>query len=118
MVWKMQKSREIKLVTLKANLEAREKFLLAKGLPKERTCYDPIVRHLIAESRKIKRAIAAHNNAQESAAVRAEKVAKLKESKPAKPGKEPKAPKEPKAAKSPEAGAPPAAATGGTPDAS
>jgi len=114
MVWKLQKSRENTLVTLKASLEAREKLLLAHGLPKERNCYDPMVRHLTAKARKILQAIAAHAQASESAAERAEKLAKTNEVKPAKPEKEPKAPREPKVAKPLEVSTPPVVATTST----
>ena len=99
MVWKKLKSYEAKLVTLKGKLEAREKQLSAKGLPKERNGNDPMVRHFIAESRQIQRAIAAYTKAHESPAERAEKSAKRGEGKPSKPGKEAKPGKETKPGK-------------------
>ena len=78
MVWKLQKSRENKLITLKADLETRGKKLLAKGLPKERHRYDPMMRHFTAEMRKIRRSLASNAKARQSPTERVEKYGKPK----------------------------------------
>ncbi len=83
-------TRENRLSRVKAQVEARKKALKEKGLDEKLIKKDSMVRHLLAEARKVRRAI----EALQSVPPKVEKAEKTE--KPAKKAAQPKAPKPPK----------------------
>ena len=84
--WKL-KDRENRLARAQAQVEARQKLLKERGLEKTQFKKDSMLRHLLAEVRKVMRSI-------KSIQREPPKVEKAKA--PAKKAAQPKAPKKPK----------------------
>jgi dihydropteroate synthase len=85
-----------RLSRVQAKLEDRKKALTAKGLDEKRVANDPMVRHFLAEARRLKHAVETLQWQPPK-----EAPAEAKAEKPAKEAAAPKAPKPPKEKKAP-----------------
>ena len=85
-----------RLSRVQAKVESHKKALAAKGLDEKRIANDPMMRHFLAEVRRIKHAIETIQWQPPK-----EAPAEAKAEKPAKEAKAPKAPKPPKEKKAP-----------------